>query len=205
MASRASRLRLSSRQAGVAGLLLYAAIAASACGSSPPSRFYTLDAAAKASQAPALGAAVLVGPVSIPASVDRPQFVVQASPNRVDLDETNRWAAPLDDAIARAVAGDLTALLGTDVGVAPLVDFNAAYRVTINVQRFDSIQNEAAVVDAVWSVRKTAGGATRSGRTQARETTQGAGYEALAAAHSRALVKLSEDIAAAIREMAAAR
>jgi uncharacterized protein len=42
----------------------------------------------------------------------------------------------------------------------------------------------------------------RTGRTVAREATQGPGYEALAAAHSRALATVSADIAAAIRASA---
>ena len=142
----------------------------------------------------------MVGPVSVPASVDQPQFVVQVAPNRVDVDEFNRWAAPLNDSIARAVAGDLAELLGTpDVAAAPLANFDPAYRVTIDVQRFESMPGQAALVEAVWAVRKTAGGETRSGRTVAREAVQGDGFDALAAAHSRALAKMSGDIATAIR------
>src|SRR5208282_3361834 len=99
-------------------------------------------------------------------AVDRPEFVVQTAPNRVDLDEFNRWAAPLNDAIAQAVAGDLVKLLGTpDVAAAPMANFEPAYRVTIDVQRFDSVQGQSALVEAVWTVRRTAGGETRSGRT----------------------------------------
>jgi len=177
------------------------AVVATASGcASAPARFYTLDSMATAEAAPAARYAVLVGPVSVPASVDRPEFVVQVAPNRVDVDEFNRWAAPLNDGIARAVAGDLAVLLGTqDVAVAPLANFNPAYRVTINVQQFDSIQGEAVLVDAVWAVSPTASGETRSGRTVAREAVQDKSYEALAAAHSRALAKVSGDIAAAIR------
>ncbi len=48
-------------------------------------------------------------------------------------------------------------------------------------------------------MRKTAGGETRSGRTVAREPVQGQGFDALAAAHSRAIAKVSADIATAIR------
>jgi uncharacterized lipoprotein YmbA len=33
--------------------------------------------------------------------------VVQTAPNRVDVDEFNRWTAPLNDAVAQVVAGDL--------------------------------------------------------------------------------------------------
>ena len=174
--------------------------AAAGCGASAPARFYTLASTATAAGTPAASYAVLVGPVSVTASVDRPQFVVQVAPNRVEIDEFNRWAAPLNDGIARTIAGDLATLLGTtDVATAPIANFDPSYRVTINVQRFESIQGDAAVLEAVWVVRPTAGGDARSGRTVAREAVQGDGFDALAAAHSRALVKLSGDIAEAIR------
>jgi uncharacterized lipoprotein YmbA len=183
-------------------LILIAFVAATAvgCSASAPARFYNLDSTAKPDGSPAARAAVMVGPVSIPASVDQPEFVVQVAPNRVEVEEFNRWVAPLSDGIARAVAGDLTVLLGTpDVATTPLVNFNPSYWVTIDVQRFDSIPGQEALLEAVWTVRRTTGGETRSGRTLARETVQGDGFDALAAAHSRALAKMSGDIAAAIR------
>ena len=179
---------------------VFVAAAGMSCSATPPSRFYALDAAATPDGRPAARDAVIVGPVSIPASVDRPQLVVQVAPNRLEVDEFDRWIAPLDDSIARTVAGNLSVLLGTpDVATAPFANFDPVYRVTIDVQRFDSIQGEAAVVDAVWAVRKGTGGQTRSGRTVAREAVQGEGFDALAAAHSRAIGTLSSDIAAAIR------
>ena len=167
-----------------------------------PSRFYTLDSIAASDGAPAANYTVLVGPVAIPASVDRPEIVVQTAPYRVEIDEFNRWASPLNDSIARVIASDLGQLLGTpDVGLAPLA-LNPAYRVTIDVQRFESIPGQSATVDALWAVRQTASGEVRSGRTVAREATQGPGYQDLAAAHSRALATVSADIAAAIRASA---
>ncbi len=183
----------------IAQLISIALVAVAGC-STAPSRFYSLSSTATADGTPATSVAVMVGPVTIPASVDQPEFVVQVAPNRVDVDEFNRWVAPLNDAIARAVAGDLVVLLGTpDVASAQLANFTPDYRVTIDVQRFESIQGDAALVEAVWTVRKTAGGETRSGRTVAREPVQGQGFDALAAAHSRAIAKVSADIAAAIR------
>jgi uncharacterized protein len=191
----------------IARLISIAIAAAAACGcSTTPARFYTLDSTAVADGAPATHSAVMVGPVSVPASVDQPEFVVQIASNRVELDEFNRWAAPLNDGIARAVAGDLVVLLGTpDVATAPMANFSPAYSVTINVQRFESTRGEGALLDAVWAVHQSAGGATRSGRTVAQEAAQGDGYDALAAAHSRALARMSGDIAAAIRAEAGNR
>jgi uncharacterized lipoprotein YmbA len=142
----------------------------------------------------------MVGPVTIPASVDQPEFVVQVAANRVQVDEFNRWVSPLNDGIARAVAGDLVVLLGTpEVASAELENFAPDYRVTIDVQRFESVQGQAATLEAVWTVRKTAGGGVLSGRTVTREPVQGQSFDALAAAHSQALAKMSGDIAAAIR------
>jgi uncharacterized lipoprotein YmbA len=180
------------------------AAAAGGCASAQ-SKFYTLASTARTDGAPAAPYAVIVGPVSVPASVDRPEIVVQVAPNQVQIDEFNRWAAPLSDSIARAVAGNLAVLLGTqDVAAAPLANFNPAYRVTINVQRFESVPGESVLVEAVWAVRTTASGTTRSGRTVASEAVQGKGYDALAAAHSRALATVSIDIAGAIQAAAAA-
>jgi uncharacterized lipoprotein YmbA len=169
------------------------------CGTSAPARFYTLDPTAAGNGASSARCAVVVDPVSIPASVDRPQFVVQIAANRVDVDEFNRWVAPLGDQIAGVAAADLAALLGTpNVVTAPIP--NLDYRVLINVQRFESVRGQTAVLDAVWTVQKAGNSPPHSGRTSARETVQGDSFEALAAGHSRALATLSADIAAAIRE-----
>ena len=181
--------------------LISIALAAVVVGcSTAPSKFYSLSSTAAADGTPPTAVAVMVGPVTIPASVDQPEFVVQVAANRVQVDEFNRWVAPLGDAIARAVAGDLVVLLGTpEVASNQLANFVPDYRVTIDVQRFESVPGNAATLEAVWTVRKTVGGEIRSGRTVAREPVQGQSYDALAAAHSQALAQMSTDIAAAIR------
>jgi uncharacterized protein len=188
----------------VSTLVLIAAAALGAVGcASAQSRFYSLNSTATPTGSAATQGAVMVGPVTVPASVDQPQFLVQVAPNQVEVEEFDRWDAPLNDGIARAVAGDLAAQLGIqNVSTDRLANFNPTYWVTIDVRRFDSIRGESAVVDAVWVVRKTRGGQTRSGRTVAREPVQGDGFQALAAAHSRALATVSSDIADAIRTLA---
>ena len=134
----------------IANLILFALVAGAAAScASAPARFYNLDSTATPDGVPAMRAAVMVGPVSVPAAVDRPEFVVQTAPNRVEVDEFNRWAAPLNDAIAQAVAGDLVKLLGTpDVAAAPMANFEPAYRVTIDVQRFESVPGYSVQVEA---------------------------------------------------------
>jgi len=170
---------------------------------SPQSRFYTLSGAA-ASAAPGSGPAILVGPVSIPAVVDRPEIVVTISDNEVWLDEFNRWASPLADGIALAVVENLTAALATPrvALLAQTASFDGDFRVAIEVQRFESVPGTSAVVDALWSVRRMKDGASASGRATMRENVADRSYDALAAAHSRAVARLSQDVAEAIRKLA---
>jgi hypothetical protein len=179
--------------------IVFVAVIAAGCASAP-SRFYTLNSTAKSDGSPAVNYRIIVGPVSVPAEFDQPQFTVQVAPNQIAVDEFNRWAAPLNENIARVVAEDLTMLLGTaQVSTLPLANFESAYRVSIEVQRFESVPGKSATVETVWVVRKTDGRVSQSGHTLATEPVSGDGFDKLAAAHSRALAKVSGDIAAAIR------
>ena len=179
---------------------------AAGCSASSPARFYVLSATANSQGASASNTKVMVGPVSVPASVDQPQFVLKVASNRVEVDENDRWAAPLDESIARAVAGDLATLLGTpSVATAQLANFPPDYVVAIDVQRFESVKGDSANLEAVWTVRKVSSGDIFSGRTSIREPASGKDCEALAAAHSRALAGLSEKIADAIRSANSAK
>lgn len=182
-------------------LFLALAFAWAGCAS-PRSNFYSLGSTAKPVVASAVYS-VAVGPVTVPAAVDRPQIVVRIGPNEVAFEEFHRWASPLPDAIARAVAGNLSAALGTPyVSVYPEpTSAGARYRVVIDVMSFNSAPGEDATLDAVWAVRSAKDGTPRAGRTVAREAPQEKGYPALAAAHSRALGKMSSDIAEAIRAL----
>ncbi|MCU0934577.1 MAG: PqiC family protein [Gammaproteobacteria bacterium] len=175
---------------------------AAGCASSPPARFYTLSAVpGPAGTSSSLS--VIVGPVSVPAAVDRPQIVVTVSPNEVRLDESARWAAPLDDNIARVVAENLGAMLGTPRATlaSQTLGASADFRASVDVQRFDSAPGQAATLDAVWVVNRTRGGKSQTGRTTVREAVTEASYDALAAAHSRALARLSQDLADAVRAL----
>lgn len=201
-------------------LLLGAAMLSAACGPSATAHFYTLSSTATAQEGAAAGGAaasyaVAVGPVTVPGYADRPQFVVQVAENRVELEEFERWATPIDQGIARVVAADLATLLGTtQVATLPLPQgFAPAYQVSIDVQRFESRPGSGVLLEAVWVVRRSpaaptpaAGGPQpRIGRTTASQSAPDPGFDALAAAHSRALASLSADIASAIRTLADAK
>jgi len=184
-------------------LLVLAVLVAAGCGSAHAPRLYTLDAAVPGGAGSADSSlSVYIGAVVVPESVDRPQLMVRTGASEVAPVDGHRWAEPLKVAIGRVLAAKLSRELGTPrVGAYPgtaLAD--AAYRVQVEVQRFDSAPGSAVTMEAVWSVRRVATDATVSGRTIVSEAVAG-DYEALAAAHGRALDPLSRDIAAAIRKL----
>jgi uncharacterized lipoprotein YmbA len=191
------------RPAALAIVWMLAALAAG-CASSP-AHLYTLSATAAPSSASSK-LSVAVGPVSVPAAVDRPQIVVSTSANQVTVDDFNRWASPLQDNLARVVAENLVALLGTPrVTLFPqTLSAEIDYRVQVEIRNFESAPGKSASIDAVWTVRRTKDGKTETGRTSTREKVDADGYEALAAAHSRGVARLSQDIADVVRKLDAA-
>jgi uncharacterized lipoprotein YmbA len=129
--------------------------------------------------------------------------VVSTSANQVALDDFNRWASPLQDDIARVVAENLVVLLGTPrvTRFPQSSNGDAEYRVQIEVRNFESVPGKSASLDAVWTVRRSKDAKAETGRTSAREKVDDNSFDALAAAHSRAMAALSQDIAEAVRKM----
>lgn len=188
-------------RATASAALLLSALLLAGCGSTPKTSFYTLTPAAAGTRADAKGSySVAIGPVAIPDSVDRPQMVLRTGANQVAISEFERWAGPLKNEIALALAENLRSRLGGASVFTYPQGIGADVNVSVDVQRFDSALGEAATVDVLWQVRP-AKGAARSGRAQVREVAVGAGYDALVAAHGRALAAVSGDIAAAIRAL----
>jgi uncharacterized protein len=193
------------RIAPLAAVCAVAAFAAG-CSSTPPSSFYTLSHAplpAATPSPPTSQLSVVVGPVSIPAIVDLPQMVVTTGPNQISIDEFHRWASPLASDISRVVSENLVVMLGTPRVSQFQQALNAAadYRVAIEVQSFVSEPGEAAAIDAVWIVRRSKDDKADIGRTALREPVSDKGYDALVAAHSRVLARVSQDIADAVRAL----
>jgi hypothetical protein len=188
---------------------LAAAVVLAACAS-PPSRFYTLGADAAASAAPVSASTaaptwlIEVAPIDVPPQVAKNQLVVQTGPTQVKVLEEERWASLPGDEIRRALSTSLTQQLRTiDVYGTAHPDATPVYRVSMNVQRFESWPGSHALMDAVWSVRAVRSNAVMTCRSVVSEPV-GAGYDALVEGHRRALAQISAQIASAVQAMAAA-
>jgi hypothetical protein len=175
---------------------LFAIACTSIGGPTPPSRFYLLEPLAQ-STAAAAGPAIGVGPIKVAEYLDRPQIVTRRSDHGIELAEYDRWGEPLSESISRVVAMNLGRLLGSERVMRHVWrESDLDYRVAIDVRQLDGPVTGPVVLEAHWRVRQADGGVEQVTRIQ--EPVAGAGFDALAAATSRALFALSKEIAGAI-------
>jgi uncharacterized lipoprotein YmbA len=190
-------------------LVLAALLASAGCAETQPTKFYILSSLPP-SAAASLGAdsdklSVGVGPVALPAYLDRPQVVALASSNKLELAEFHKWAEPLQNNFSRVLAENLSTLLGTD-RVAKLPQRRASkikYQVTVEVLRFDADLEGTASLVARWSILGRGGKTSLAMRKSSfTETSEPAGdQEAVVAAMSRTVGDLSREIASTLRTL----
>jgi len=183
-------------------------VLAAACVGAPAPRvqYFTLASPNPGVALPASASpSVFVGPVSVPSGVDRKEMVLDTGPNEVQISDDYRWAEPLREGIARVLAETLGRELGTSRVLYSRIaqGMPVDYRVSVEVQRFDSSLARGATVDASWSVSTTGGAPAKTGRTVAHEPDAAGDPAGLAAAHGRALQRVAGDIAKAIRALRA--
>ncbi len=179
-------------------------LALAACGHSPPTRYFSLDAVpppgaplATASMTP-----VQLGAVRVPAALDRPEIVAQDSAHRLTVRENDRWGAPLGQMMRRALAQDLLARLPGGTFVlpdAPAPDGARGIVVTVLDLRANANTDGRLTLEGSWTL--TAGQPARAVTTQAvslSEPMTGSDSTAIADALSRVLGQLADRIALAL-------
>jgi uncharacterized lipoprotein YmbA len=178
------------------------------CARTAPSRFYMLSSLPlpAAEEQPAAGESCVtlgVGPIELPAYLDRPEIVTRVSRNQLRLADFDKWAEPLAENFKRALAENLAALLCADsIVVFPWRGSERAdYQVAVEVIEFDGEVGGRVSLVARWAVHGKGGRSmllTR--RSSHSEPVVGEDYGAMVAAASRAAEAFSREIAKAIKE-----
>ena len=183
------------------GVVLFIVIAG--C-SSPATQYYMLsnDAGSVTELInPTPGPSIGIAPITLPEAVDRPQFVVRTGNNRITVVDLHRWVGSLKNEIPRVIAGNLLKILGP----ANILSYpqhgadTADIRIYVDIQQFESVLGKTATIDANVTVQWSDGKGYRTQRIHVEESVSGDSYDALAAAHSRALLGMSQSIASIIR------
>jgi uncharacterized protein len=178
-----------------------------ACASAP-SRFYLLNTLSTsetikgpgAAQGPVIG----VGPITLPKYLDRPQIVTRVGRNQLALSEFDRWAEPLQDNVLRVLAEHLACLVPTEQVLRQACPRSATldYQVTVDMRQFDGSLGGESRLLALWSVLDGAELPLLSQRAFLNVPVGWGDYDAMVAAMSELLARLSRDIAVAIQRLA---
>ncbi|MEX3776896.1 membrane integrity-associated transporter subunit PqiC [Pseudomonas sp. MYb118] len=127
--------------------MLLAVLALLAACRSDPIQFHTLTPAQMNGATRGHGADIQIEGLSVPPQVDRPQIVIRQGNSGLAILETDWWAASLVDELRSALADQLA---------------NSAPRqkvsVRLDVQRFDSIPGQYALIDVQWRLRSAGDG-----------------------------------------------
>ena len=184
-----------------AGLCGVAALLLAACGTAPPPRFHTLMPAVQRAGPPpdGIGLAWQMAPVTVPAQVDQPQWVVRRADDTLAVLEQERWIAPLQDELRAALVEHLGAQLGPPGARA--APGHRDWRVVLDVRRFDTTPARSLLV-VEWTLQAAAG-ETAALRCSSRveQTALAADVAALAAAHRLALAQLASLIGQALLDV----
>lgn len=147
--------------------------------------------------------AIGVGPVHLPGYLDQDQMVTRITQHRITLSENDRWAEPLEDNMAHAVAQNLSMLLQAD-GITVHTwpgQQRPTYQVEVDVLSFETDTAGTAHLAARWFLHEVKSRQTIAER-EIRLTASGAGIstEQSVASLSKALGEFSVGIANAVRE-----
>ena len=144
------------------------------------------------------GLAVGVGPVTLPAYLDRPELVFMSDANQVQIPAKVSWAGTLQDNFVRTLASDVGRELrsGRVVPYPWGTNLKLRYQVTVDVRQFHAVSGGEAVLDVTWRIETPAERQVLGSHSGSfRESVAGDGYAPVVAAES----KLVEQLAGAIR------
>jgi uncharacterized protein len=173
-------------------------------------RFFTLTALpprALDAAPPANGWACGVGPISLPAYLERLEFATRVSPSEVAYSQMDRWAEPLSANVAAVLLQNLSSLLPATpvVGYPWQVGAKVDYQIEIGLRQFECGSDDQCALAGRWLIKDT-----RTGRfvvtreSSLSRSARASNGVAVAQALSDLLGELSEEIATALRALPAA-
>lgn len=187
--------------------LVIVALFLGGCTRSPSPRFYALSSLqdsqpASKEKRPAYNAVVGIGPIKIADYLDESRIVTYTGDHQLIKAEYDRWVGSLSDNLINVLADNIGFLVPTTriylypwQTVVPI-----DYQVVVDVIRCDGRLGEAVWLEARWSVLQGPDKKLlKMNRSSISEPVSGSDYAAVVAAQSRALAKLSQEIARAIQ------
>jgi uncharacterized protein len=194
-----------SRLAALALMLLFGGCTVLAPQKDETRFFVLMPVQDGAAVSPAAGAAsqpltIGLGPITIPAYVNRPEVVTRVSESELKVSDTDRWGESLGTNVARVLGSDLARQLGTQQVVNYPWRLNTPidYAVSIAFQRFEHTADGHVVIEANWTIRNGKDEKVIQTGSSSINEPSGPDYASAAQAMSRGLAQVSRELAQVI-------
>ncbi|MFJ3058300.1 membrane integrity-associated transporter subunit PqiC [Herbaspirillum sp. NPDC087042] len=190
-----------------AGALAAALLAA--CGSSPPTQFYTLSAplqAGTSSRTASQGAQTFIEmmPVAVPDRLARPQLVVRSDATRVEVLEQDRWSSPFNNELRDALAAGVTSQLGAiDVSRTGRPADQASYRINVELRAYDAARSGQVEAAFAWTITRSDDRRSTACRLTVAEPVAGAANADVVLATQKVVARVVQAIAGDVRALQA--
>jgi hypothetical protein len=185
-------------------ILLCVSALLSACASTP-TNFYTLESQSRPPAVTTIASAkkllIGIGPLTLPALLDRKGIVTRAENNSVQIAEFDQWAAPLQNNVIAVLSKNVATLQPNAIVRAYpwSVYGNVDYRVIIDITRFDTQLGKSANLEASWAIMEEKNHTIISnGQTKLQQPLNDASYNSAAQGLSKLLSELSQQLSLAL-------
>ncbi|BHH86099.1 PqiC family protein [Desulforhopalus sp. 52FAK] len=173
---------------------------------SQPTRFYMLSPTVEGPNFLEEGSAsnnlsIGIGPIKMADYLSKSRIVTRIDDNMTGQAEFDQWSGSLKNNIINVLADNIGSLLNTEkIFVHPWRSFVPIdYQVIVEITRFDGELGKQVNLEARWNVLKSNEKSFIDNKwSRIQVTTDAPGYTGLVAAESRALGKLSREVAESI-------
>jgi hypothetical protein len=179
----------------------------SACISTPPTQFYVLEPLHESSSLSAVAGKkrqIGIGPVSIPALLERKQIVTRLPDSSVQVAEFHQWASPLKNSVGEVLTHNLASLQANDlIRAYPWNAYGAVdYRIIIDIIRFDTRPEQSVNLEANWTIMNEKDHTVVSnGRTKIERPLNDSSYPSAVNGLSNILGEFSHELSGALAKI----
>jgi uncharacterized protein len=185
-------------------IILCVSVLLIACASTP-TNFYTLESQshppAVTTTASAKKILIGIGPLTLPALLDRKGIVTRTENNSVQIAEFDQWAAPLQNNVIAVLSKNVATLQPNAIvrSYPWSIYGNVDYRVIIDISRFDTQLGKSANLEASWTIMEEKNHTIISnGQTKLEQPLNDVSYNSAAQALSKLLGEFSQRLSLAL-------
>lgn len=179
-------------------------IGLSGCADSPNVEFYVLEPVTKIAlpiRENTKQNTIGIGPVTVPALLERKQIITRSSDNTVKIAEFQQWASPLQDSLLQTLSRNLSGFQAKHI----IRAYPWAAHGTVDLQvivdfiRFDTTPGKSANLEANWTIKnETSRNSLKSGHSVINRAMTDTSYPGTVKALSAVLGDFSRELAGAL-------